>query len=156
MTNNLRRRPIQGPLQSWIAVAEQAARLGPQAGETPACGVAGQPGRARRWTVGSQAGEALALYLKSRPNSDGIPMQECTCVGLYTYPAIAQLVEHLTVECCSYQMVPGSIPGGRIFMKPSTTLLLVLPPSKHAMHTTDSHRRQGFDSHHAWPRALLN
>ena len=29
-------------------------------------------------------------------------------------PAIAQLVEHLTVECCSYQMVPGSIPGGRI------------------------------------------
>jgi hypothetical protein len=30
-------------------------------------------------------------------------------------PAIAQLVEHLTVECCSNQMVPGSIPGGRIF-----------------------------------------
>ena len=29
-------------------------------------------------------------------------------------PAIAQLVEHLTVELCSYQMVPGSIPGGRI------------------------------------------
>ena len=28
-------------------------------------------------------------------------------------PAIAQLVEHLTVECCSNQMVPGSIPGGR-------------------------------------------
>ena len=25
-------------------------------------------------------------------------------------PAIAQLVEHLTVECCSNQMVPGSIP----------------------------------------------
>ena len=32
-------------------------------------------------------------------------------------PAIAQLVEHLTVECCSNQMVPGSIPGGRIFPK---------------------------------------
>ena len=31
-------------------------------------------------------------------------------------PAIAQLVEHLTVECCSNQMVPGSIPGGRIFV----------------------------------------
>ena len=31
-------------------------------------------------------------------------------------PAIAQLVEHLTVECCSNQMVPGSIPGGRIFL----------------------------------------
>ena len=30
-------------------------------------------------------------------------------------PAIAQLVEHLTVECCSNQMVPGSIPGGRTF-----------------------------------------
>ena len=29
-------------------------------------------------------------------------------------PAIAQLVEHLTVETCSNQMVPGSIPGGRI------------------------------------------
>ena len=28
-------------------------------------------------------------------------------------PAIAQLVEHLTVECCGNQMVPGSIPGGR-------------------------------------------
>ena len=28
-------------------------------------------------------------------------------------PAIAQLVEHLTVEHCSDQMVPGSIPGGR-------------------------------------------
>ena len=30
-------------------------------------------------------------------------------------PAIAQLVEHLTVDACSNQMVPGSIPGGRIF-----------------------------------------
>ena len=29
-------------------------------------------------------------------------------------PAIAQLVEHLTVDSCSNQMVPGSIPGGRI------------------------------------------
>ena len=29
-------------------------------------------------------------------------------------PAIAQLVEHLTVDACSDQMVPGSIPGGRI------------------------------------------
>ena len=28
-------------------------------------------------------------------------------------PAIAQLVEHLTVERSRYQMVPGSIPGGR-------------------------------------------
>ena len=29
-------------------------------------------------------------------------------------PAIAQLVEHLTVDACSDQMVPGSIPGGRM------------------------------------------
>ena len=28
-------------------------------------------------------------------------------------PAIAQLVEHLTVDLCSDQMVPDSIPGGR-------------------------------------------
>ena len=27
-------------------------------------------------------------------------------------PAIAQLVEHPTVDVCSYQMVAGSIPGG--------------------------------------------
>ena len=32
--------------------------------------------------------------------------------GLST-PAIAQLAEHLTVDQCSDQMVPGSIPGGR-------------------------------------------
>ena len=30
-------------------------------------------------------------------------------------PAIAQLVEHLTVDCCSHQMVTGSIPVGRIY-----------------------------------------
>ena len=29
-------------------------------------------------------------------------------------PAIAQLAEHLTVEVCRNQMVPGSIPGRRI------------------------------------------
>ena len=31
-------------------------------------------------------------------------------------PAIAQLVEHLTVDWRRNQMVPGSIPGGRIFV----------------------------------------
>ena len=31
-------------------------------------------------------------------------------------PAIAQLVEHLTVDSCSNQMLPGSIPGRRIFV----------------------------------------
>ena len=33
--------------------------------------------------------------------------------------ALAQLVEHLTVDPCSNQMVPGSIPGGRIFAQPT-------------------------------------
>jgi hypothetical protein len=33
-------------------------------------------------------------------------------------PAIAQLVEHLTVDRCSNQMVPGSIPGGRMCVPP--------------------------------------
>ena len=32
-------------------------------------------------------------------------------------PAIAQLVEHLTVDCCSNQMVPGSIPGRRMHLR---------------------------------------
>ena len=34
-------------------------------------------------------------------------------------PAIAQLVEHLTVDrACRDQMVPGSIPGGRSCLTP--------------------------------------
>ena len=40
-------------------------------------------------------------------------MQEVS-IFLITIPAIAQLGEHLTVDICSNQMVPGSIPGGRI------------------------------------------
>ena len=36
--------------------------------------------------------------------------------GVQDKPAIAQLVEHLTVESCSHQMVPGSIPGRRILL----------------------------------------
>ena len=39
-------------------------------------------------------------------------------------PGIVQLVEHLTVDTCSNQMVPGSIPGGR-------TLLLTLRINTH-------------------------
>ena len=35
-------------------------------------------------------------------------------LALFLNPAKAQLVEHLTVDFCSYQMAPGSIPGGRI------------------------------------------
>ena len=49
-------------------------------------------------------------------------------VELYQ-PAIAQLAEHLTVELCSYQMVPGSIPGGRI--------------SSPLTHPTHTHTMQG-------------
>ena len=37
----------------------------------------------------------------------------CLSAPLLLSPAIAQLVEHLTVDRCSNQMVPGSIPGGR-------------------------------------------
>ena len=37
-------------------------------------------------------------------------------LALNNMPAIAQLAEHLTVAPCSNQMVPGSIPGGRIFL----------------------------------------
>ena len=37
------------------------------------------------------------------------------CEIMFDIPVIAQLAEHLTVEICSYQMVPGSIPGDRIF-----------------------------------------
>ena len=39
------------------------------------------------------------------------PWQNAT--GFLVIPVIAQLVEHLTVEIRSDQMVPGSIPGDR-------------------------------------------
>ena len=35
--------------------------------------------------------------------------------GALLIPVIAQLAEHLTVELCRHQMVPGSIPGDRKF-----------------------------------------
>ena len=35
--------------------------------------------------------------------------------SVFAVPAIAQLVEHLTVESHRNQMVPGSIPGGRMY-----------------------------------------
>ena len=46
--------------------------------------------------------------------------------GWYGIPAIAQLVEHLTVDFSRNQMVPGSIPGGRIF---GSMLICLLRPS---------------------------
>jgi hypothetical protein len=42
------------------------------------------------------------------------PKVSSISVVLADKPAVAELVKHLTVECCSNQMVPGSIPGGRI------------------------------------------
>ena len=49
-----------------------------------------------------------------------VPMMDCQRLKLIgrkekAQPAIAQLVKHLTVERCRNPMVPGSIPGGRIF-----------------------------------------
>ena len=41
------------------------------------------------------------------------PCARACCTPAVPTPAIAQLVEHLTVEPCSNQMVPGSIPGMR-------------------------------------------
>ena len=68
-------------------------------------------------------------------------------------PAIAQLAEHLTVDTCSNQMVPGSIPGGRTFFarfaKPiilyaskahrliRQTLHRTDNPSRHSLHTSN-------------------
>ena len=53
------------------------------------------------------------VVLWPRLPADPQPSRQCTAGA--NKPAIAQLVEHLTVECCSNQMVPGSIPGGRIY-----------------------------------------
>ena len=61
-------------------------------------------------------------------------------------PAIAQLVEHLTVDLCSNQMVPGSIPGGRIFATLSGIVLQSVAP-----HQTSSKNLVTF----AIPDALL-
>ena len=53
---------------------------------------------------------------------EGATLKECdsgvailvTNLARQNKPAIAQLAEHLTVECCSNQMVPGSTLGGQI------------------------------------------
>ena len=51
----------------------------------------------------ARPGQSCALLLPERP-WEGFSM-----------PAIAQLVEHLTVDICRYLMVPASIPGGWTF-----------------------------------------
>ena len=45
-------------------------------------------------------------------------------------PAIAQLVEHLTVESCRNQIVPGSIPGGRISFLPHALMRDAMMPKR--------------------------
>ena len=47
-------------------------------------------------------------------NVDTSAACEINAIINFYHPVIAQLVEHLTVESRSNQMVPGSIPGGRI------------------------------------------
>ena len=68
-------------------------------------------------------------------------------------PAIAQLVEHLTVEFCSNQMVPGSIPGGRIFLASCDARLYTLDA---CMHFISNHHGpcswHGSFSVQSWPR----
>ena len=74
---------------------------------------------------------ALKRYPKPKTNwkARGFSRRACSSFllsarhanGVAPIPAIAQLVEHLTVDCCSNQMVPGSIPGGRIFPPRSNT-----------------------------------
>ena len=53
-------------------------------------------------------------------------------------PGIAELVEHLTVDLCSNQMVPGSIPEGRIFgMRASNDLARAIHTHPHTMMIAD-------------------
>ena len=67
------------------------------------------------------------------------PCARACCTPAVPNPATAQLVEHLAVEPCNNQMVPGSIPGGRISRanaqrtqhggtKPATHLHNIPPP----------------------------
>ena len=49
---------------------------------------------------------------------------KCPAINYNKYPdkpVIAQLVKHLTVDSCSNQMVPGSIPGDRISLRYCST-----------------------------------
>jgi hypothetical protein len=61
-------------------------------------------------------------------------------------PAIAQLVEHLTVDHCSNQMVPGSIPGGRTFA-PLFTWDRVLQGKEKEKHTRARASKQRRKTH---------
>ena len=64
--------------------------------------------RASQRAVGRQMTAPASLWRAWAPSR---------CSGCHSTlsPAIAQLAEHLTVDQCSNQMVPGSIPGDRNF-----------------------------------------
>ena len=65
-----------------------------------------QPAAAHGWDLRRREPTSMAILAWTSPSM--------RCMQWRTdKPAIAQLVEHLTVETCSNQMVPGSIPGGR-------------------------------------------
>ena len=63
------------------------------------------------------------ILLRAKPASVWAPQTKKNQHALRApKPVIAQLVEHLTVDFCGNQMVPGSIPGGRIcFCLPALT-----------------------------------
>ena len=61
-------------------------------------------------------------FARARPSLLGFARVRSALVGfmitipdMHARPVIAQLAEHLTVEVCRCQMVPGSIPGDRIY-----------------------------------------
>ena len=71
------------------------------------------------------------------------------------WPSIAQLAEHLTVERCSDQSVPGSIPGGRIAtnkLAATTTFAATNKLAKQSRRPltlpTHTHKQKGRVEHH--------
>ena len=71
---------------------------------------------AHHWDLrrGEPISVAVEAWAWTTSRGLGLDSSKYVLQWLSDKPAIAQLVEHLTVETCSNQMVPGSIPGGRI------------------------------------------
>ena len=86
-----------------------ATQLPPQFGPANAAELQRAIWRAEMDTLGI---EPRAFRMRSGCDTTTPCARDC-CAPAMSIPAIAQLVEHLTVEPCSNQMVPGSIPGGR-------------------------------------------
>ena len=70
---------------------------------------------AHHWDLrrGEPISVAVEAWAWTTSRGLGLDSSKYVLQWLSDKPAIAQLVEHLTVETCSNQMVPGSIPGGR-------------------------------------------